>query len=386
MTGQLANPSRMPQGFLLCEAGETLWAIERAQVLSIQLAEVVAEEALDHDEPALIGSVLSQQGKIPVFSLERLLDQDDPEIAQVNASSFPPAKARDQILILRHGKSAVGYRVRRVLPLPQGAEVAVYPVPAILQTEPQLPYRGFLLIPETNLDPNSNGQQPEEEDLDFSRLTIPWLDPSFLLSDTFGGRESIPSEPFAPRLLKSTFEDLPQRSLEAGGRQIVLFSVPALQRTSPPLQLGLSVSQVLEILPQRPYVPLPLTENHWAGLILWRDRPVPVLSLATRLDLPLAAWSSPPRLLICQPSPTEDLFGFLVNPDVRTYRLPLPWKPSAAELPIDSSCIRGVFTQSPAPSLMAVLNLSRLVRAVPRRSHLSLTAAQETHSSWETPS
>jgi len=154
--------------------------------------------------------------------------------------------------------------------------------------------------------------------------------------------------------------------------QIVIFSIAELHPGERALSFGLSISQVPEILEPLPTVPVPAAPAFVLGLVNWRDRPVPVIDLTSRLGLAPEANRSAngrTRLIIARDkghglpvqspalSPVEGvveassskggsnqgaLVGFLVRPAIQVLRLPIAHQPCSRTLPLDQTLTRGI--------------------------------------------
>jgi chemotaxis signal transduction protein len=157
-----------------------------------------------------------------------------------------------------------------------------------------------------------------------------------------------------------------------GHGQIVIFSIAELHPGERALSFGLSISQVPEILEPLPMIPVPAAPAFVLGLVNWRDRPVPVIDLASRLGLApeanrpangrtclIVARDKGHVLPVPSPalSPVEGIargssskggsnqgawVGFLARPGIRVLRLPIAHQPCSRTLPLDQTLTRGI--------------------------------------------
>lgn len=156
-----------------------------------------------------------------------------------------------------------------------------------------------------------------------------------------------------PGKLPGTGED------KTGARGLVVFSLNHTLGDPRRLSIGLSISQVAEILDWASVVPIPTRSQHVEGLIFWRDIAVPLVDLAARIGLPSAGIAPDPtearRYLIlrhplqvngnhtAQSRPDKHLIFAAVgiDSDVRILRFPIASQPSSRILPVNPAMVRG---------------------------------------------
>jgi purine-binding chemotaxis protein CheW len=112
------------------------------------------------------------------------------------------------------------------------------------------------------------------------------------------------------------------------------------------LSYGLSVTQIPEILRPLPITSVPAAPDFVLGLVNWRDCPVPVIDLDTRLGLTTQANSSShekTRLMIARGASQKTLIGFLIQPGTRVLRLPIRHQPCTRMPALDQNMVKGVF-------------------------------------------
>jgi chemotaxis signal transduction protein len=87
---------------------------------------------------------------------------------------------------------------------------------------------------------------------------------------------------------------------------------------------GLSLAQVEEVLRPVPVTPLPGAGGGLLGVLLWRDRVVPVIDLAGASASDPAPAGPPGRLLVVRGVRGSGRVAFPVRADLRVEPLPLP--------------------------------------------------------------
>ncbi|MFN7931381.1 MAG: chemotaxis protein CheW [Blastocatellia bacterium] len=126
--------------------------------------------------------------------------------------------------------------------------------------------------------------------------------------------------------------------------QIVLFT--PLTANDAPVLFGLSMAQVQEVAAMTPILPLPQAPPYVLGITNWRGVPVPVVDLEMRLGLttrtPPAIVTEGRLLVACGPQ-QRGLIGVLVQPHVKTLRLPLSYAPLSQPLVSTPGFVKGAF-------------------------------------------
>ena len=172
-------------------------------------------------------------------------------------------------------------------------------------------------------------------------------------------------EPFAPAETQNVFnpdQTVPVSSSN-GRRQLLMFS-PARSVLQNCL-LGVSLTQVLEILEPLPLTPVPCAPDYVLGLANWRKQPVPVIDLNSRFGLVSSLGSMKPaksesRLLIARAAHSSRLCGFLIQPNPKTQGLPIPHEPCTGKFPIPRIWTRGVF-ELEHEEMLVLPDLDRLI-------------------------
>jgi chemotaxis signal transduction protein len=146
--------------------------------------------------------------------------------------------------------------------------------------------------------------------------------------------------------------------------QVVMFYLSDQGNQDGAISFGLSITQIPEILEPLPSIPVPSAPSFVLGLLNWRDRPVPLIDLPARLNLPstdIPSTNGRSRLLIVRDksrngfvsNPTNGRFtkndlsqgvlgAFLIQPSIRIKNLPIDHQPGNLAHPIRQQLIRGV--------------------------------------------
>jgi chemotaxis signal transduction protein len=338
--------------FIRCGSADESYGLDMSWVRSIQRTDRFRRNPAAREESsAPVGWLPGNEGDIPVFSLARRLGRSsDGDSALQRIVVLYPAEEEKQTwaLLVDRVSQVISIPAERAVPLPP---VVVNPAADYFQGVIRLGDELILFLSPERLHPEwqstrlsgsnfhaQSGQQSAYERLDYgpagATLDLPSLQPL----------RSIPSEASGP-------------TSQVGGRgQLMLFSTARLPSGERPVSFGLSISQVPEILVPLPLVPVPEAPAFVLGLVNWRDRPVPVLDLDARLGLAPKAdrpGDGQARLIItrdkgCAPVRSEEgdrgrvLGGFIIQPAVRTMRLPIAHQPCQRSLDLDQRLTRGV--------------------------------------------
>lgn len=149
---------------------------------------------------------------------------------------------------------------------------------------------------------------------------------------------------------------------------------------------GLSLAQVEEVLRSVPVTPVPGATGDLLGLIVWRDRAVPVVDLARRFGPGRAAASpagrvheaAPSRLMVARAVRRREWIAFPVRADLRVEPLPLPSRAWADGPRISPLAALGVFEL--AAGTVVVPDVDRILtpdRAGPEGGRAERSAGQE---------
>jgi len=265
------------------------------------------------------------EGEIPVFSLAERLGGT--------------AATEGTIVALRGPLGPWGLLVDRVTRVVTAFD-RVYPLPRIVDSRAGL-FRGVVALGEEMLL---------------------YLDPERLHPE---GASVPASEAPAGRGLGPPADPLPggrppQRPVRRTGRLLV-FSLlnPAVGAWNP--TCGLSITQVLEIMPSVQPVRVPQAPPHVWGLANWRGCPVPVVDVGLRLGLPPARYDAAARLLVSRTASGSGLVAIPAQQEMRGQSLPVRARRWEGELLPESSFTCGIFHLDSGP--LVIPDLDAIVRA-----------------------
>jgi chemotaxis signal transduction protein len=110
--------------------------------------------------------------------------------------------------------------------------------------------------------------------------------------------------------------------------QILTFAIGNNLNTNYNLLLGLSVTQVLQVLKSATIRHIPMSPEHILGFINWQNIPIPVVDLNLYLGLESNLINSPDtRFLIARAATSEGLIAIAISPLVKTLNLPIENNP-----------------------------------------------------------
>jgi purine-binding chemotaxis protein CheW len=160
--------------------------------------------------------------------------------------------------------------------------------------------------------------------------------------------------PQFPPPSRSLLEDATKSS--SPGRLLV-FSLTRTAANKRPIVLGLSVSQVPEVISPVPLFRVPDAPAFVRGMINWRDNAVPIVDMASCIGFSTESTAERSRLTIARGSRAGSFLGFLTQATARTLRLPLRYNPCVRDLPLDRSMIIGAYELERETLVIPNLNL-----------------------------
>jgi chemotaxis signal transduction protein len=323
--------------FIRCGVADESYGLDMSWVRSIQRLDRFRhnpEARRENADP--VGWLSENKGDVPVFSLAGRLGRPVEgggslqRIVVLNslASPLPAGKAgggQPWAMLVDRVSQVISVPADRVVPLPL---VVVNPAASYFQGVIRLGKELILLLSPEHLHPDwrpTDLQPFGYTPLDFAR-----------------DRQGKP-----PTLNPESKIQNPKSKIGSRG-QIMLFSTTETRQDERPLAYGWSISQVPEILTPLPLVPVPAAPDFVLGLTNWRDRPVPVLDLDARLGMGPGTSRSvngQARFLIVRDGGDANggvLGGFVIQPAVRTLRLPVIHQACDRTLPLDQALTRGI--------------------------------------------
>lgn len=131
------------------------------------------------------------------------------------------------------------------------------------------------------------------------------------------------SSPSTPSSFTEDAVDVKQFSQMVGDRrrQLMLFDVPHQDWENQVVSVGLSVTQVLEIITPQSLIEVPRSPEGTLGIVQWRNYFVPLVDLTRQLSLGSIPESARSRIVIARDA--TNLFAFYTSTSVRTLAKPL---------------------------------------------------------------
>jgi chemotaxis signal transduction protein len=315
--------------FIRCGTADESYGLDMSWVRSIQRTDRFRRNPeAGNQSSALVGWLPGNEGDIPVFSLAGRLGRSsngDSALQRIVVLYPAEEEKRPWALLVDRVSQVIAIPAERTVPLPP---VVVSPAADYFQGVIRLGDELILFLSPERLHPEWTAAEAKSHNPELAGAQSP-------------DHESKIKRPES----------------QVGGRgQLMLFSTTKPPSGERPVSFGLSISQVPEILVPLPLVPVPAAPAFVLGLVNWRDRPVPVLDLDARLRLSSEADRSrgdQARLIIardksCVPVRSKEgagggvLGGFIIEPAVRTMRLPIAHQPCQRSLGLEQRLTRGV--------------------------------------------
>ena len=301
------NSTDIMHRFIRCAVGEETYCLNLAVVASLERV-----DRLQHQFGArpLVGWLPVADTRVPVYSLAARLNRPQ-NVVQVD----------NRIIIVNVESSMYGLLVDQVSDPFETTDKEIKSLPKVLAGAASY-FEG-----------------------------VAWADGQLLLCLA---PDRLHREASANSIFSSTIELFPEPERRAvgsvspaKGRGQILTFAPA-KKANEAYTLGLSLTQVMEILELSPLVPVPGAPDYVLGLANWRRNAVPIIDLESRFGFTISPETtvlskSECRLLIARASQTSQLCGFLIQPNPKTHRLPIPHEPCENKFPVPRILVRGVF-------------------------------------------
>jgi chemotaxis signal transduction protein len=283
---------------LRCGAGRETYGLDLACVRGVRRADQLCRQ---DGADGLVGTLPSAGGPIPVFHLGRRL-----------GAEVPATAAARHVVVVDVGGRPFGLLTDRVAQAQQVAANCLFPLPASLREDGAPCFDALLKIDQQYLLMISPGR------------LLPGARPAAGASDS---AQAGPQEPLAPVGMAPR----PTRGRTAG--RIVVFLLADPLPGERPTAFGLNLAKVSEIVEAGEPIPVPGAPAHVLGLVIRRDRAVPVMDLGTCLGLAPVVPDRRSRLLVVRANRRGEWAGLLVRPAVRILALPVPHQPCRRPLP-----------------------------------------------------
>jgi chemotaxis signal transduction protein len=243
-------------------------------------------------------------------------------LAPHSGTQFFSNSTRNYLVVVGSGDRVWAMMVERVTAETTVPQSWIKPLPAACGNPRTTPFKGVLIT----------GSEHEDE-RPIERMTLV-IDPTRLHPDV-----ALLSEPTtAVRTVPLARKRPP--TPPPGRFQMLNFMASGRASREHETYIGLSFSQVLEVVEPTDLLSIPFAPPFVKGLTLWRDQVTPIIDLAQRLKLPPMN-AEKVRWAIARATPGGDPVGFPIRPGIEVLRLPTPHRPSS--LAFDGNLILGAF-------------------------------------------
>jgi len=301
------NSTDMTHRLIRCVTGEETYCLKRTVVAGIERLERLERSYGDN---LVVGWMPGVDTRIPVYSLAARL-----------ARTQPTMNIDNRIIVVNAESCTYGLLVDKVSDAFEITDKDIHPLPPVLAGAASY-FEG-----------------------------IAWAGDRLLLCLA---PDQLHREGSATSVSSTTMESFPEASqtvvdaATAAKRKSQLLTFGMAAEIVDEFTLGLSLTQVMEILEPAPLVPVPGAPDYVLGLANWRRNPVPVIDLKSRFGLTLSPEipqmaKSSCRMLIARAPRSSQLCGFLIQPNPKTHSLPIPHEPCENEFPVPRILVRGVF-------------------------------------------
>jgi len=319
-----------------CNVNDENYFMEMSFIRSIQRMERLRIYRAGSDDRGMvrpagaIGYVTIQEGNVPVYSLAKLLgrpllkkgDKQDLSLKRIIVLGGPRDSKGEE------GAAGAAVMVDRVSQVMQIREDRILALPRLLASLGVTNFSGLvkdeeamalLLAPPELLRRITAGGPPEHQKQEPSIIRFPALPAS---RGDLQGKKS-------------------PKKHNIGGR-LLIFTTGAERD----LSLCLSISQVSEIMRPVEITPVPLAPGYLHGMILWRNKAVPIVDLGYLLGFKRSAGMRPEggeqRLMITRGASSDSLLGFPVDPAIRAQALPIKYAPCEKPLLLNHQLVRTI--------------------------------------------
>lgn len=349
MKSQTATAALVPSRKLVCCAvqGEE-YCFDLSDVYSITRAHQIVP-CTDQEEGSvgvptgqteLIGWVGTQETKLPVYDLAQRLQL---------VSEPTPETARNGFVVVLKTSPAYAVRVDRITGNIALPPTQVTALPPIVVAAPDACFKDIAQVEEKwILCLDANRLRPGGGEFPWP-ATVPTLTTD---AARFVSHAEKKSRPASPQVLIF----LPATQLEASADPTPLF-------------FGLSIMQSQEVVKLTKIIPVPNAPPYVYGIINWRNLLVPIIDLKARLGLtttPAQPIDPQSRLLIVRASQSANLLGIPVTPEIKTFRLPIPYQPLQQPLALATDLVKGVFELGKLPLVIPDLDAILTQNFAPR--------------------
>lgn len=325
---------------ICCAINDEEYCLEMAAIRSLgrahQLGFQTGLEGLEAPTGA-IGWIAAQHHKYPVFDLAERLYPSSPHT---------PHNAHEGFVLLVNATEPFGLCVDRIVGNLEVTPSQVVTLPHLIEPGMEKRFKGIV------------------------KLADKWLlcADALKLQRQHPGHFSLSHQAalVAPEALA------PSQMQQNKTAQIMLFSPAQMFEESgekQPMVFGLSLTQVQEISNLMPILPIPSAPNYVFGITNWRDTPIPIIDLQTRLGMsqtPVSPKQIDPKSRLLIARAPSGFIGIPINPQVKAFPLPIPYQPNQQSLAMERELVLGVFDLEGSPLVIPDLEAMLTRKFVPQ--------------------
>ncbi len=322
-----------------CGVGAETYCLEMSSVDSVAEASLIQrfEHAADNGQ---VGVIATETGDVPVYRLAERLSRDVVEKAD-----------REHVVILKSSFGRWAIQVGTVSRVTQVRVDQIVRVPEVVMDPTRNVFKGVVLVAaEEQAEAATSAPLTKHRDSDASvtQTTHEAASISLLLSPERLHPDAVPtvvesadteSDRVTSQISSAPQSDSAPKTHRKG--QVVVLSVTNELVDEQRCSVGLSMAQVLEVVATVPMIPVPTAPSFVLGLACWRNQPVPLLNLATRVGLKSSLDQQ--RIVIARGTDSHDLIAFPVDSSIRSLKLPLEAKPCLVPVGMRPDFVRAAY-------------------------------------------
>ena len=325
---------------ICCAINDEEYGVEMSAVLSLgrthQLGFQTRLEGLEAPAGA-IGWMAAQHHKYPVFDLAERLHLSSPHT---------PHNGHEGFVLLVNATEPFGLRVDRIVGNLEVTPAQVAALPHLIEPGLEKRFKGII------------------------KLADKWLlcVDALKLQRPHPGHFSLSHQ----AAFVATETTAPSQVQQNKAAQIMLFSSAQMFEETDekqPMVFGLSLTQVQEISNLMPILPIPSAPNYVFGITNWRDTPIPIIDLQTRLGMsqhPVSPQQIDPKSRLLIARAPAGFIGIPINPQVKAFPLPIPYQPNQQSLSMERDLVLGVFDLEGSPLVIPDLEAMLTRNFVPQ--------------------
>lgn len=356
----MVAPSSSTHKVVQCQLGEHTFCVDMSSVATVQQAATV--QPFPSDDPSIRGVIKTSGDPILVYRLGQLLQQDE------------SSKRGDErhVVVVKEGASRLGLLVDDVSRVFTVDKEWLHEVPPSINDPRYSVFDGIMNLRALSVTRKQEDTHLISVDRTSGKGSAEEAEKSSELDqveDRFSLRLS-PAGLIRAATQDSLREGVLATSLSASqtikGRpdttpkfpQLVVYCLNQTGMAGLPTAIGLSISQVLEVLQSRELTKVPLAPACVEGLLGWRGKPIPVIDLNRVLGFVPPEVEPHSRLLVARCGTTGQAIGLRIQGAIRNLALPI--QGAAVRLPkqIRGDLVLGAYRT--AQEILLVPDLDRV--------------------------